>query len=138
MPIYFLGWGPDYPYPTDYLGPMALPENSTNYPGPNDFTPYYFNQQGHPNQAGELSSMIGDYNNGTSAANTTLALYWFHKMNEELVNLTFYVYLFQSHDFFVTSPNLNGTDIIDYQENVIGAGSQIFYNLMAYNSTSST
>ena len=138
MPIYFLGWGPDYPYPTDYLGPMALPENSTTYPGPNDFTPYYFNQQGHPNQAGELSSMIGDYNNGTSAANTTLALYWFHKMNEELVNLTFYVYLFQSHDFFVTSPNLNGTDIIDYQENVIGAGSQIFYNLMAYNSTSST
>ncbi len=61
-----------------------------------------------------------------------------HKMNEEMVNMTFYVYLFQEYAFIITSPHLNGNNVINYQENVIGAGSQIFYNLMSYNSTSST
>ena len=138
MPIYFLGWGPDYPYPTDYLQPMALPINTSNYPGSNDFTPYYFSQMGHPNQSMEFMSMINDYKNGTAASSTNVALQWFHKMNEEMVNMTFYVYLFQEYAFIITSPHLNGNDVINYQENVIGAGSQIFYNLMSYNSTSST
>ena len=137
MPIYFLGWGPDYPYPTDYMEPMALPVNTSNYPGSNDFTPYYFSLMGHPNQSGVFKSMISEYNNGTAASNIAAALQWFQKMNEELVNMTFYVYLYQAHAFFVTSPHINGNDIINYQENVIGAGSQIFYNLMAYNSTTS-
>ena len=99
--------------------------------------PYYFSQMGHLNQSREFESMISEYNNGTAASNTTVALQWFHEMNEELVNMTFYVYLYQAHAFFVTSPHVNGNDIINYQENVIGAGSQIFYNLMAYNSTTS-
>ena len=32
MPIYELGWLPDYPYPTDYLQPMANPMNLSTYP----------------------------------------------------------------------------------------------------------
>ncbi|EQD48005.1 ABC-type peptide transport system, solute-binding component, partial [mine drainage metagenome] len=29
MPVYLLGWAPDYPFPTDYLGPMANPVNTS-------------------------------------------------------------------------------------------------------------
>jgi hypothetical protein len=28
MPVYNLGWAPDYPDPTDYIGPMAMPDST--------------------------------------------------------------------------------------------------------------
>lgn len=138
MPIYLLGWNPDYPYPTDYLSPMALPANVSFYPSANDFTPYYFSKMGHLNQSRVFESMISEYNNGANASNITVALQWFHKMNENLINMTFYVYLYQRYAFLVTSPRLNGNDIINYQENVVGAAAYIYFNQMAYNSTAST
>ncbi len=137
MPIYYLGWSPDYPYPTDYLGPLGTPDN-TSHLAANSLTPYYFSLMGHPNQSREFESMISEYNNGTAASNTAVALQWFQKENEQLVNLTFYVYLFQSHDFYVTSPHVNGNYIIRYQENVMTAAAMVEYNLMSYNSTIST
>jgi hypothetical protein len=82
--------------------------------------------------------MINEYNNGTEASNITVALHWFQKENEQLVNLTFYVYLYQSHDFYVANPHVNGNYIIKYQENVMTAAAMIEYNLMSYNSTVST
>lgn len=135
MPIYFLGWGPDYPYPTDYMNPMALPENATNYPGSNAFTEYYFNATGHYNQAANMTKMIDYYNNATQASITSVAVSNFQKMNEMLINETFYVYLYQRYAQLVMSKSVNGNDIVNYQENVIGAGTQIFYNLMALNTT---
>ena len=137
MPIYYLGWSPDYPYPTDYLGPLGTPDN-TSHLAANSMTPYYFSLMGHQNQSREFKSMINEYNNGTEASNTTVALHWFQKENEQLVNLTFYVYLYQSHDFYVANPHVNGNYIIKYQENVMTAAAMIEYNLMSYNSTVST
>ena len=32
MPIYQYGWAPDYPDPTDYIGPMYLPDATYTYP----------------------------------------------------------------------------------------------------------
>ncbi len=32
LPLYSLGWLPDYPDPTDYLAPMALPNSTFTYP----------------------------------------------------------------------------------------------------------
>ncbi len=137
MPIYYLGWSPDYPYPTDYLGPLGTPDN-TSHLAANSMTPYYFSVMGHKNQSREFKSMINEYNNGTEASNITVALHWFQKENEQLVNLTFYVYLYQSHDFYVANPHVNGDYIIKYQENVMTAAAMIEYNLMSYNSTVST
>ena len=137
MPIYYLGWSPDYPYPTDYLGPLGTPDN-TSHLAANSMTPYYFSLMGHQNQSSEFKSMINEYSNGTEASNTTIALHWFQKENEQLVNLTFYVYLYQSHDFYVANPHVNGNCIIKYQENVMTAAAMIEYNLMSYNTTVST
>ena len=64
MPVYLLGWAPDYPFPTDYLGPMALPVNASTYPGPNDFTPWWF---GHNASDSLASSATGQ----SQAANLT-------------------------------------------------------------------
>ncbi|WP_153280102.1 ABC transporter substrate-binding protein [Thermoplasma sp. Kam2015] len=139
MPIYELGWAPDYPYPTDYLGPMALPENSTTYPGPNDMTPYWIgyntsNPARNTTEARYLQEMIGYYDNGTAASNTSVALMWFHKMNEELINMTFYVYIEQAVDFQIISDKVPKSVMIDWEQNVmwtIGAG-DLLYNYLYY------
>ncbi|KAA8921992.1 ABC transporter substrate-binding protein [Thermoplasma sp.] len=139
MPIYELGWAPDYPYPTDYLGPMALPENSTTYPGPNDMTPYWIgyntsNPARNATEAYYLQLMIGYYDNGTAAANTSVALMWFHKMNEELINMTFYVYIEQAVDFQIMSYKVPQSVMIQWEQNVmwtIGAG-DLLYNYLYY------
>ena len=138
MPIYLSGWSMDYPYPTDYLGTMALPSNNSGHTGATGFYPSYIERIGHVHQAQVLQSMIDDYNNGTNATNTGVALQWFHKMNEEVVNLSYYIDLYQESAYYIISTHLNGNDIIHYQENVKDINSMIYYNLMAYNSTIST
>ncbi|MHB1470216.1 MAG: ABC transporter substrate-binding protein [Thermoplasmataceae archaeon] len=138
MPIYQSGWAMDYPYPTDYMGTMALPSSNSGHTGVTGFYPAYMEKIGHAQQAQELQSMISEYNNGTNATSTTVALHWFHKMNEELVNLTYYVDLYQESAYYTVSTRLNGNDIVNYQENVKDINSMIYYNLMSYNSTSST
>ncbi len=86
----------------------------------------------------EFESMICEHNNGTASPNNAVALQWFQMENEQLVNLMFYAYLFQSRDFYVTSPHVNGNYIIRYRENIMTAAAMDEYNLMSYNSTITT
>ncbi len=142
FPIYELGWAPDYPYPTDYLGPMALPVNSSAYPGPNAMTPYWFNGNpsnqlmGQPQmvkQADNMTSMINDYQNAT-VNDMPQAQRWFQAMNEMLINMTFYVYLYQQPTVLILSSKLNFSRIVQYEENgVYGSGGDVLFNVLAYN-----
>lgn len=141
MPIYELGWAPDYPYPSDYLGPMGLPSNSTTYPGPNSMTPWWIGNSASGNpianstQGQDLKNMSTWYQDGVAAVTTADALHYFHLMNNELVNMTFYVYIEQANAFWIMDSNINATHIVNYQENVmIGGGGDLLYNLLAYNS----
>jgi ABC-type transport system substrate-binding protein len=140
MPIYELGWAPDYPYPTDYMGPMADPVNSSTYPGPNDMTPYWFNAtspvhsvQSMKDQAANLTLMKEWYDLGSVNGNPTVALRYFHKLNEMLVNMTFYVYIEQEHGFWIMNSHVSGPSVTNYQENVmLGGGGDLLYDYLSY------
>jgi ABC-type transport system substrate-binding protein len=141
MPVYLLGWLPDYPFPTDYLGPMALPVNSSTYPGPNDMTPWWFenntsnsmhNTATAKSQANNLTDMINWYYKGAVSPSTTTALTYFHKMNEMLINMTFYVYIVQSYSWTVLSTKINEQQAKEYQLNTMWVGAYFFYNDLTY------
>ena len=134
MPVYELGWAPDYPNPTDYLGPMAEPINASTYPGPNDFTPYWFN--GNPNnptpnatEAGVMNQMLSEYANGTNVSRTLAQQEAaFHQMNQNLVNMTFYVYLYQDYGFQLVNTHVPSTIVYKYMENVMISSMGWLYN----------
>ncbi len=133
MPIYLLGWAPDYPFPTDYLNPMANPLNSTTYPGPNDFTPWWFgynssNPYHNVTEAMIMKQMISDYKNGTAQVSTQKALVWFWKMNRDLINMTFYVYTEQTNAFLVLSTSVNFTQAKEYEMGTVWFGAYFLYN----------
>ena len=133
MPIYELGWAPDYPYPTDYLQPMANPLNGSTYPGPNDFTPWWFgyntsNPYHNVTEANIMNQMLSAYTNGTQQVNTSKAMYWFHQENNMLINMSYYMYLDQANAFLVLSTSVNFTQAQEYQLGTVWVGAYFLYN----------
>lgn len=136
MPIFYMFWYPDYPYPTDYIAPLGLPENASFDTGGANFSPYTLSTTGHTSQAQNATDMITWYNEGSTTANNTQALMYFHKVNEMLVNMTAEVYVYQSNEFYIMSPNINGAGMLHYQENYMYAGGwDLLYNLLTFNNT---
>ena len=133
MPVYLLGWLPDYPFPTDYLNPMANPLNSTTYPGPNDFTPWWFgyntsNPYHNTTEAMIMKQMLADYSNGTKQVSTSAALKYFWMENRDLINMTYYVYTEQAYEFLILSTTVNFTQAETYQMNTVWFGGYYLYN----------
>lgn len=137
MPVYFLGWAPDYPYPTDYLGPMGLPTNTSLYPGANEMTPYWFTSSSDPlssvstvqQQAAVMKEMINEYKNGSAATSAKSANEWFNAMNNNIVNLTWYVYLYQSNQFWIHTSKIPNSHYAAYESNIMtGGGGDQMYN----------
>ncbi len=132
-PIWFATWFPDYPYPSDYLGPMAEPLNNTFIPGPNSFNPWFLNHTGHTDQANNATQMINWFNNGSLATDVNVALMNFHKMNNMLVNMTTMVYLEQLNGFWIMNPSVNGTYVQQYQSNLMfSSGGDLLFNLLKF------
>lgn len=140
MGVYELGWAPDYPYPNDYLVPMALPDPGTTYPGPNSMTIDYFaNTSMHPNvpaslltnQLANLSAMYAYFND--SVANPSNSQFDYQHWNEMLINMSFYTYILQQQQFFIFSTKIPKSYFLNYQQNVMtGGGGDPYYNLIAY------
>lgn len=138
-PILQALWEPDYPYPTDYMGPIAYPSINSFFMGPQGFYPSWFNNSSNP--VSGLPGMVEQYNNLTamdqmyaiasSTSNTTLALKYFHEMNEELVNMTVDVYLYSISGYWVVNSHISPTSITAYQENVMFGGI-LMYDYLTY------
>lgn len=144
-PLMFAGWAPDYPYPNDYLLPMALPLNTSTYPGQYNMNIQVFNQLAngslnHGNtsiisQIKNMTAMENDYIKGQTSTNPANTLSNYYKMNYMLINMTMYVYTFQNTMTWQMSKNVNINDIRNYQENVvIGGGQDLMYNLLSFTS----
>jgi ABC-type oligopeptide transport system substrate-binding subunit len=117
MPIYILGWAPDYPFPSDYIIPMYQ-ENGT-YGAANSWNPQTLITAGQPAQATELSQMNTYIADSQSTGNSTVALKYYDQAEVLGVNLTFYTYLIQTNGFWYYSSALHG---VQYEQNAIFSG----------------
>ncbi|MEM3237721.1 MAG: ABC transporter substrate-binding protein [Thermoplasmata archaeon] len=123
MPIYILGWAPDYPFPSDYMIPMYQ-ENGT-YGAANAWNPQILAAAGHPNQAKEDALMNQYIADAQATGNATLALKYYDQAEVLGVNLTFYTYTEQENAFWFYSSNLHG---VQYEQNAIyGGGGDTMY-----------
>jgi ABC-type transport system substrate-binding protein len=139
--ILLMNWGPDYPYPTDYMGPMAFPTNTSFFPGPDGFYPSWFNSSANPlsslpgmkEQYNNLTAMDNEYRNGSTTGNPNIALQYFHMQNEMLVNMTFYVYLYQVGGYWVVNSHVTPSTITAYQDGVmVGGDGVIMYDYLTF------
>jgi len=144
-PLMFAGWAPDYPYPNDYLLPMALPLDTSTYPGQYNMNIQVYNTLANTtfkgdnasivSQIANMTAMKNDYILGQTSTNPASTLGFYYKMNYMLINMTMYVYTFQSTMTWQMSKNVNINDIQKYQENVvIGGGQDLMYNLLSFTS----
>jgi peptide/nickel transport system substrate-binding protein len=131
MPLYFLGWIADYPYPSDYTDAMYLVGGT--YPGPNGWDAGYLSglASAHPGQASIYTSEGQNYtalNNLIVKADTdtspSQAAADYAAAEQIAVKLYMYVYTFQATGFWIVKKYITPYQgNWGYQENpTIGAG----------------
>lgn len=136
MPFYqgFV-WSPDYPYPTDYMAPMALPTNDSFFLGANGLTSYWFNSTSNTlrnsSEVSVMNSMIQDYNIASLSTNASIVKEYFQKENADLVNMTFFVYTYQQEEQLVISSIIPASNVINSEENVaVNGPGDLLYNFL--------
>jgi len=138
MSLWFLGWLPDYPYPTDYTYPMLEPGNNATeyggtYPAANGFNISYLASLGETAQS-RAAQNISDWINATlSETDINVVVDLSRKAQREaMLNLTIYVPAQQQYSFFVYRTWIQG---IPLESNPMLGGTDILYNLLAKSGT---
>jgi len=118
MPLFWGYWGPDYPFPSDYVVPMY---GSSGYFGSaTGWNTSVLNATDHLNQSREDALMNEYITEAQNTGNATLALKLYDQAEVIAVNLTFYVYLYQVNALWFYSSMLKGSQ---YEQNpMIGGG----------------
>lgn len=148
MPISWGGWSPDFIFPTDYENSMSMPSNTSTYMSAASYNPWFLaggnastsspfhNFAPNMTEYHFAEQMIQNYTNGTKATTLAQQKFYFQRVNGFIINQTMNVYLYQANLFWTISSKINGNDIVNYQENLlVGAGQELVYNLLSYNST---
>ncbi|AKA49266.1 hypothetical protein IX51_09285 [uncultured archaeon] len=140
MTIYPGNWIPSLTTPSSNLGPLAYPSLSLSFQtymspgwmgGGNLSNP---NNLGYAAQAQHLTDMQSYYNNATASSNQAVREKYFHRMNEELVNMTMDIYLYQSVVNRVVNSHVDSQSITQWNDNPLIAGTgSYFYNYLSYN-----
>ncbi len=128
MPIYYLGWIADYPYPSDFVNAMYL-ENGT-YPAPDGWYVSSLEALGHVNQAKMYNELDNLILAADSTPNETLAAQLYKQAEQVAINLYMYVYTQMPNAFWVVKPYMTGyRGQISYEENPMigGAGDSLYY-----------
>ena len=133
MAINWGGWSPDYPYPSDYMLPMANPVNGSLYMGANSLTYAWFenttaNPSNNATEAHIMKQMSEWYTNATT--NPALAQKYFVKMDYEFVNMSFAIDTEQQNAFVLTAPSVNQHAVAQYQTNVMLGPTGFLYNYL--------
>ena len=132
MAINWGGWAPDYPYPTDYMLPMADPINGSLYMGSNSLTYAWFENTSSANPGYNLTEAAMMKNMSewltTATSNPLLAQQYFQKMDYEFVNMSFTINVGQANAFVLTAPSVNQQLVAQYQTNVMLGSTGYLYN----------
>ena len=128
MPLYYLGWIADYPYPSDFVD--AMYEVGGTYPAPDGWTVQYLQSLNYTQEAQmyqELNSLIAQ---ADAATNPQLAQQLYKQAEQIAINLYMYVYTQQPNAFWVVKPYMTGYQgQISYEENPMigGAGDSLYF-----------
>jgi len=124
MPIYWLGFGADYPYPSDFVD--AMYKQGGLQVAPDSWSVEYLNSKGHADQASMFADMNSLIKTADSATNATLAAQDYREAEQIAINLYMYVYVYVASLFWVVKPYMNGYQgQIQYQENPMFGGSEV-------------
>jgi ABC-type oligopeptide transport system substrate-binding subunit len=127
MPIYYLGWIADYPYPSDFVNAFYL--QSSIYPSAAGWSTSYLTsigQSAESSQYGQLNTLITQ---ADAATNATGAAQLYKEAEQAAINLYMYVYTQQPSSFWEVKPYMTGYSGIQSEENPMigGAADSIFY-----------
>jgi len=126
IPIYYLSWTADYPYPSDFVDPYY--KEGGFLPARNEWTVKYLNSTGHADQAAMFAQMNSLIKTADSTANATLAAQDYQEVEQIAINLYMYVYTFDPNWFWVVKPYMNGYQgQISYQENPMLGGNDLYF-----------
>jgi ABC-type transport system substrate-binding protein len=128
MPIYYLGWIADYPYPSDFVD--AMYKQGGTYPSPDGWTSAYLNQTGHSDQGALYAQMNSLIKEADSTTDPTIAASDYKQAEQIAINLYMYVYSIQPNEFWVVKSYMNGYGgQINIQENsmIAGAGTGLYF-----------
>jgi ABC-type transport system substrate-binding protein len=127
MPIYYLGWIADYPYPSDFVNAFYL--QSSIYPSAMGFSTNYLNSTGFPSEAAQYQQLNTEIQQANAATNPTTAAQLYKQAEQDAINQYMFVYVFQPNTFWIVKPYMTGYNGIQSQENPMigGAPDSIFY-----------
>jgi peptide/nickel transport system substrate-binding protein len=141
LALWYLGWLPDYPYPTDYTYPMLEPGNAQSeyggtYPASNGFNISYLQSKGELVQA-RAAQNISDWINATLTETDLNRVIQLSRMaqREAMLNLTIYVPAQQQYSFYVSRRWIQG---MESETSVMQGGSDLFYNVLSKTSSVGT
>jgi outer membrane protein assembly factor BamB/ABC-type transport system substrate-binding protein len=132
MPIYYLGWIADYPFPSDLVNTMYLQGGlypSGAYPVPNSWNVAWLNAIGDSNDATQYNIVNTAILNADSSTNATYAAQQYQLAEQTAINLYMYVYTQQPNAFWVVKPYMTGYNGIQSEQNPMigGFGDSLYY-----------
>ncbi|MEM0050500.1 MAG: ABC transporter substrate-binding protein [Candidatus Bathyarchaeia archaeon] len=130
MPIYLWDWNPPWNYPTATMTFLYLSGEYGGYLPPANGIDYgYLNSLGYSKEAQQWNELNNYILSGKNANNTAAALKFFDLADQIAVNMTMYVYLYQSNGIYITSPEIQG---MNWEMNPLtNSATQMFYNYLS-------
>ena len=136
LPLFFLGWNADYPYPSPDTDAML--QVGGTYPAPNGWDPTYLGGLAatYPSQASMYSAQASAFTNmsalitaADASTSATQAAQLYQQAEQYSISLYMYVYTYQQTGFWITRPWIHPyQNNWGYQENpTIGAGADSFF-----------
>jgi ABC-type transport system substrate-binding protein len=127
MPLYYLGWIADYPYPSDFVNAMYL--QGGTYPSASGFSTDWLNSTGYSSEATQYAQLNSLIQQANAATSSTTAASLYKQAEQTAINLYMYVYTIQPNSFWIVKPYMSGYSGIQSEENPMigGAADSEYY-----------
>jgi len=127
MPVYYLGWIADYPYPSDFVN--AMYEQGATYPSASGFSVSGLTAAGFASEATQYQALNTAIQQADVATSATQAATLYKQAEQDAINLYMYVYTQQPSSFWIVKPYMKGYNGIQSEENPMigGAADSIYY-----------